>query len=1260
VVAVDNLKVNPMPKKNLLLQSALKNRLSLLATSFILLPSVSSVAQAPTPVFQATFDSATTAEIAGSLAKPLEDSATKLPQGVYGAGISVPRGENLIYEGAGNAYMPAGTLSFFWRPDETLGREENNVFTISGFQRFYFCRWLRVFTQGGRLRLGFYTSENNNGTGLTLSANNTTLEKNTWHHVAVSWNQGRGVSLYVDGKLAASSDKPWFYGGNVNHIGLGVQASSYSKPVGATWAQSYDEVRIYESQLNAEDIARLAKNESPQNATIDIQPLLQERRKRLGLESNASLPVVPMNGQAMQLKQLAMPTARDVLSSSRSGLDGDLGRAWPMMQGYSNAGKELRISLEPGASFDTLQAFGRGSMRFAAGTVPRTLLDMPAGNTQMRAVKLDNAIKADELLVQREEGILFNVQLFNSSNGNLPTSGEGWEFAPLGVENPLKPQQPLIRQEFASYDRLTLTTQPQAATGAGALTLPAMQAVHLLGPTDSKQRGVRAIALDLAVQQAVPGTAISLTVVDPLNYERRTAMVNLKTGSQANGRLRVVLDLRDLVLPAGQQPWLVLYAQNAVQLNMADSRLGFQWTTVDSALGEFLPDQMAYARDVFQELSESRPWAHDPNKRKWLRSFYNIVNTMHTLRPDNAQVKGYWHWTHPRETIALTKLPEVPQGVAPWALYTANSIDQFRQAAHWWIDNRMTPVGEFGAPDGINDDTDLIQDWAAIDLMNGPDPKIRHAIDLVANASWFQTTTDGVSNQVTDTLHIYEWGINAQTLAFMLNIGDPVYYERLLRFASRYNDLMATTGDKGHLHFKSWYFGADKTVTEGVYGEDRQINALLLQPAMLLAWYNGDPQARDIVVNWSRAMMEHTDELAKTSSRVPGNSVHFATDKTLPVRNFGIAFPSAIFAAYDLTGDKEFLDALGRLTEYEVKRKPQENLLRMPSVFAAYLRASGDSRWDDFLKKSVSDPTLWTTSQHNSNYRPLHDIYATWVRTGDDKWLNEGSGLALHHMTWSLPMLTEAEQTTDRVWLPQALANSTTLGDLSILRNKIYPKHSVSWEGANGRFAPLVRKQGRDELEIEIVNLENRPVQAGARLWRLNHGQYEVKTISVLQSDKSKTTTNTASQKLARYSLLPLTLAPSSVTTVTLKQTQALSDLSRAADLGVSKHDATYADGKLTFKVHNIGAKASGAFRVRVTQQGKQLAEQNHAALGVPQDYRTQKAIFTVPVADAKSPVTIEIVPEGELDEITTVNNKVVVVPGELLAKEREFLRAVQ
>jgi hypothetical protein len=687
-------------------------------------------------------------------------------------------------------------------------------------------------------------------------------------------------------------------------------------------------------------------------------------------------------------------------------------------------------------------------------------------------------------------------------------------------------------------------------------------------------------------------------------------------------------------------------------LDTANSRLGFQWSSVDAVLAEFLPDQMAYARDAFQELSEARPWAHDPTKRKWLRSLLNILDTLHALRPQDATVSGYWHWTHPQEPIAITALPTVPAGTPPWAIYTYRSVDMFRQSAYWWIDNRMTPAGEFGAPDGINDDTDLIQDWLAIDLMRGPDPKIRKAVELVANASWHQTTVDGVSRQTTDTLHMYEWGINAQTLAFVQNIGDPVYYERLLRFASHYDELTGRTGDKNHRHFKTWYFGASKIVTEGVYGQDREINALLLQPAMLLAWYNGDAAARDMVADWSRAMMEHIDEQAAATARVPGASVQFSNDKTIPERNLGIAFPEAVWAAYDLTGDKTFLEAYGRLLDYEVSRKPQEGLLRTPSTLSAYLRESGDHRFDEFWKKNASDPALWTTSQHNDNYRALAEFYAAWLQTGDDEWINKGSGLALHHLNWSLPMLTDAEQTTDRVWLPQSLANRITLGDLSILRNQIYPKHAVSWEYSDGEIAPLVRRQSATELEIEIHNLENREVKVGARLWRLNHGRYEIRITSAPQTDKNKVSSSTTTQELTRFDVLPMTLAPSSVTTISIVQTTPLADLRKAADLGISHLDATFKAGVLSFKVHNIGAKASGAFQVRVVQNGKVLAEKTHAPLPAPENFRTHKAVFTAAIADGSTPITIEVRGQGDFAEITRANNRVTFVPSALPEKE--------
>ena len=249
-------------------------------------------------------------------------------------------------------------------------------------------------------------------------------------------------------------------------------------------------------------------------------------------------------------------------------------------------------------------------------------------------------------------------------------------------------------------------------------------------------------------------------------------------------------------------------------------------------------------------------------------------------------------------------------------------------------------------------------------------------------------------------------------------------------------------------------------------------------------------------------------------------------------------------------------------------------------------------------------------------------------------------------------MLTSAEQTTDRVWLPQSLANRMTLGDLSILRNQIYPKHAVSWEYSEGEIAPLVRRQSETELEIEIHNLQNREVKVGARLWRLNHGRYEIRTTSAPQTDKNKTSSKTATQELTRFDVLPLTLAPSSVTTVSIKQTEALADLRQSADLGVSHLDATFKAGVLSFKVHNIGAKESGAFQVRVTQNGKVLAEKNHAALPAPENFRTHKAIFIAAIADGSTPVTVEIVTKNEFVEITQANNRITFTPSTLPEKE--------
>ncbi len=1211
------------------------------------------------PLFHTPFAKTLEAKVSSGPSQPLYAKKTTFCEGPLGLpGVSIPIDGQLVYEGAGNAFISSGAVSFWWRPDGKIPREETSVLSISGFQRFYFCRWLHVIVKSGRLAVVLYHGdsaevfEDEGAVPGALESGRVRkvryevtakrpLKQGEWVHVTISWDMGRGLALYLDGKPAGAVKLPWFYGGNINQISLGVSSTSYTKARTSNYPQSFADVRIEEDWLTEADAAKLARNEAPEGTDRDAGPMLEERARRLGLGRELPLPQVGGKG-ALWLKQIGMRDARDVMRKARAGVDGDLGRAWPMYQGYSNSGEMLRIALPEGTEVDVVQALGSGSMQVLAAEAEAPILGWKAAPTAVHAALLPEPRKTSELQVKRADGVLFEVGAFRSAQKPLPAAAEeGWKFYPLAKAEPSE----AIRRDFAPADRLTLATE---AGEGGGLVLPAKQAVHALGPIVKGATGVKAIALDLVLEDVPAGADLFLMVADPLNYERQALVANVRLElGKGENRRQVVLDLRDLVYPDGTRPQVTLYSNTPLALK--EARLGTQWASVEEAKAEAFPDLLALLNDDFQERSEGRPWAHDPKKLKGLHALLSKIDFLLELEPDNKEVQSYWHWTHPTQPTPKVELPPVPEGVPPWAFYTQRAIEGFRHCAHWWIDNRQNEKGEFGAPDGVNDDTDLIQDWLAIDLMNGPDAKIRESVEKVAEISWHEKTTDGFSNQVTDTLHIYEWGINAQTLAFLLNYGDPVYYERLLRFASRYPTIMEEACEGKHLHFKSWYFGASRVVTEGVYGRDILRNALLLQPAMLLAWYNGDPKAAEIVARWSTAMREHITERASKTSRVPGLSIAIPSGKVVEEDFFSLSFADAVLAAWEFTGDAAHKTFLGDIIQYEMSRKPLERLHSARSAVGTYLRETGDARWDARWKEAASDPSLWTRSMHNNNYKDLDYFMLTWLRTGEDRWLDEGAKLALYHLTWSIPMLTEAEATTDRVWVPQRLANQMTLGGLSILRNEIYPKHAVSWENASGRFAPLVRKRASDLLELEVCNLEPKPLEVDARLWALEPGVYEVTTRATAQSDPEKVLEEATSElKVERYTRLPLKLPGGSNATVSLRlKTKAAQTLHDRADLALSHLDARYnpATKELACIVHNIGTRESGPFEVVATVGGKEVARRQLPSLKPPEAYRTHKATVSLPVENPALPVIVEVRAGEGVEEITLHNNRKSLTP---------------
>ncbi|HWL53094.1 MAG TPA: LamG-like jellyroll fold domain-containing protein [Chthoniobacteraceae bacterium] len=1200
--------------------------------------------------------------------KPIHQARVTPAEGPGGRpAVSIPVEGQLIYEGSGNFFIPAGTLSFWWRADAPPLRVETDLLSLSSLQRFYFSRWLRLVTRGGRIAVTLYhgnSAEVFDDEGAVPStarprkrirhelAAKEKIVAGQWYHVAVTWDMARGVALYIDGELAREVNIPWYYAGNANHISLGCRSSSYSKAATARFPQSFAALTTFDCWLEPDEIARLAQGQ-PVTPKADLAPMLEERALRMGLTAETPLPEAPLSaaeGDALYLTQIGVPVAHDVLRRSYAALDGDPGRAWPMYQGYSNSGQTLRITPVANPPLTTVQALGSGRMRFEALTAEgkrEPLLDLEASAATLVGATRAAPLPVKQVEVHREDGVLFHVALLNAARHPFPVDGkEGWNFHPLAPGKP--EQQPLVGLEFAPEDRTLLAAAPAPVSGSG-LALPARRAIHLLGPAAPRQQGIGAVALDLAVRNAPEKTEVAVMVIDPTNYERRTFYANarfVREGKTADGKARLVVDLRNLVYPQGGSPWIVLYLSEALQIDLAASRLGLQNVSLMAAKREFVPDQLALVQDDFQERSEGRPWGHDPGKIKLLGTLLRRIDLLRELSPGDPLIEGYWHWTHPKEAPPLVSLPKVPAAIPPWAFYTHQSIGLFRDAAHWWIDNRQSETGEFGAPDGINDDTDLIQDWLAIDLMHGPDEKIRHAVDKVADISWRLKTIDGISKQITDTLHIYEWGINAQTLAFVLRYGDPVYYTRLLRFASHYPELMSEACEGRHLHFKSWYFGASRIVTEGVYARDIQLNALLLQPAMLLAWYNGDEEATRVLTRWSASMRDHVEAQAGKTRRVPGASVEMPSGKTRAEDHFGTAYTSALWASYELTGDKSYLDFIGSMINYEITRPPLFHTLRTSSVAPSYLAATGDDRWDAYWEEKAGDPELWRRSIHNSNYRELNAFFATWIRSGDDDWLNLGSRLSLYHMIWSLPMLTEAEATTDRVWLPQSLANQITLGDHTILRNRVYPRHVVSWENATGAFTPLVRSHAPDHLKVEIWNLEEKPVSVQARLWRLNAGEYELTLTPRLWKADQPGAPVRSKASLERYSAVPVDLPAGSVVTLEARLIGAADDIRQRSDLAISPLDARYLPEKKVVQgnVYNIGSRESGEFEVVATgPDGKPVYQKTFRSLPPPKNFETARHPVEIPVADPDQPLTITL--RGNGKEITLFNNRVTLTP---------------
>ncbi|MEM9418111.1 MAG: LamG-like jellyroll fold domain-containing protein [Planctomycetota bacterium] len=168
-----------------------------------------------------------------------------------------------------SAYLlDRGTLSFWFRANDLSGTQGLIAKDATSYQD---GGHFRVITNGSRLEVRLQSDSSSH----YVQSANGSLSASTWHHVAVGFGSG-GLQLYLDGALVDSDSYAGGLGpssggtGNAEPWTFGVDQWTSSSGSTSGWGYPYhgrlDDIRLYDQNLDADQVADLFANTDPRAA----------------------------------------------------------------------------------------------------------------------------------------------------------------------------------------------------------------------------------------------------------------------------------------------------------------------------------------------------------------------------------------------------------------------------------------------------------------------------------------------------------------------------------------------------------------------------------------------------------------------------------------------------------------------------------------------------------------------------------------------------------------------------------------------------------------------------------------------------------------------------------------------------------------------------------------------------------------------------------------------------------------------------------
>ncbi|MFT3781064.1 MAG: hypothetical protein QM790_03545 [Nibricoccus sp.] len=1221
---------------------------------------------------------------AGTKEPNFQREITLIKDGARGAALSCGNTQLLSYTAPGNIFAQRGTLSLFWRSRYPVGPTQFPIFRVAyADHSSWDMVWLRIDYNGHGFD-AFVTDINLARVRVSIPID-PFPKPNEWTHLAISWDENFGIRFYVNGKLAAEQKSSARFDVALDQFG------PHSRIISPHQVQSdynfvrggdIDELRIYDRALSRENIASLAKGDAPANvAPLASRNLAdtatrQEWAFRYGWNRPDDLPPQLPN-QFTSIRKVEIHDAYDLKRWWWKACDGIRETTWPGVYNrsripgrndyfqlpdwdcYVESGKSIEFHLpaEPinhievsGGAFGAFDLVGTEGKRTEAAH----LFDRPR-NQEKIVNSLATPVTGGALRFTNveQETPIGELSAYNVTEGKEPVGQPtlSYHIAYRQPNDPsLRTLVNFINGRYPVDERATLMMVPDSEPiPPGAVpTLPGLPLLHVLIPTtssdpayvlDNIDGALDGIALNMPEVGYDKPVSFNIQVKDPL-WPLRNMLDFTYTVQPHTHAPTLWLDLRDRILPAGKPLYLTIAASEQINPAGLAPTIRLVFKPKKDGIAEHSIDRFTQVRDAYAMFVEERPGV---KKYAMFNRIEGDLSDLMRVNPNHVPGRNYAavflnDW--PQPPFAM---PKPPAGIPAWAFNQVQLLDRVDRFVEYYIDKRQVPYGDFGG--GISDDTDLLNLWPPVALMGFKPDKVRASLNALLDASFKNGMwTDGLSTIQTDELHSYEEGINCLGQNLILDFGNPKQIERAMD-TSRGIERLTAVNSAGHRHVRSSYYNGAKFATDEPWGWTKAYSHLVLQTPELLTDYNGNPRAKQLVLEVTDGLLAHRHQNAEGQFRI-SSAIRFSTDEEVTATRGWFPWP-LFWNAWQWTGDKKYLTPIfdlgtGGLTQLNPNALDLLDLRKTwgPKLLDAKTTGMRETRADSSTRK-MSREALYRGSAGVAHF--------TWQLTGDKSRLADLYEAQCEEVDLLDYINTEGSLWIDRVGVPTVELQRARLGGVALVRNSTFPGHAVSWRFAapatDKSVAILIPDATRQHLTVLAYNLEEKPVHATMTGWNIDPGTWEItQGIDANDDDKADGQVTPRTVVFERSSSLEFTFPPRSTTVLTLNLKEPGTPYWQRPDLGISRDDVEVSGNKIKVRVHSVGSVAApGATIVVREKSGNIVGSAQLQPLAAPTDLspKTEDAVITLPENTNLSGATVEIDPDHHLTEITQSNNAV-------------------